>query len=364
MSKDYYKTLGVDKNASQDEIKKAFRKLALEHHPDKTGGDDKHFKEVNEAYSTLSDPKKRQQYDTFGSAGPQGGGYNPGAGQGFDGFDFSGFGGQGGGEEFDLGDIFGSFFGGGQRGRGRSSGQRSGQKKGQDIAVNLQISFKDSLLGVDKTIEYNRHVECHTCHGKKGTDFKKCIHCDGKGHVTKVQRTILGNMEQQYVCDHCDGLGQIPSKKCSTCHGEGIIKQKASLTVHIPSGIENGEQLRVAGRGESVAGGVAGNLYIQISIKTDLTFRKDRTRVFMTLHIPLSVAIGGGDVKVNSYDQDFTLTVPQGSATGDILRAREKGGFMDNKKRDDMHITLKVDMPKKVGGEVKDIIEKLKKLGY
>lgn len=363
MNKDYYKILGVDKNASQDEIKKAFRKLALEHHPDKTGGEDKKFKEINEAYSTLSDQNKRQQYDTFGSAGPQSGGYGQGGGQGFGGFDFSGFN-QGSGDEFDLGDIFGSFFGGGQRGRSRSSSKQSNQKRGQDIVVNLQVSFKDSLLGVDKTIEYNRHAECNTCHGKKGTDFKKCIHCDGNGYVTKIQRTILGNMEQQYVCDHCDGLGQIPNKKCNTCHGAGIIKQKESLTVHIPSGIENGEQLRVVGRGEYVAGGVSGNLYIQISIKPDLVFRKDRTRVFMTLNIPLSIAIGGGDVKVNSYDQDFTLTIPQGSSTGDILRAREKGGFIDGRKRDDMHITLKINMPKKVGGEVKKIIKELEGLGY
>lgn len=364
MSKDYYKTLGVDKNATSDEIKKAFRKLALEHHPDKTGGEDKKFKEINEAYSTLSDSKKRQQYDTFGSAGASGmgGGQGYSQGGGFEGFDFSGFGGQGQNYEFDLGDMFGSFFGGG-RGGSRGRGQ-SQQKRGADISISVQISFKESVLGTDKTIEYNRHKTCHTCKGTKGTDLKKCTNCDGKGHITKVQRTILGNIEQQYVCDECDGSGKIPSKKCVTCHGAGILKQKESLTVHIPSGIENGEQLRVVGRGEAIAGGVEGNLYIQINVKADPIFRKDRTKVYMSLHIPLSVAIGGGDVKVNSYDQDFTLTIPHGSNTGDVLRVKEKGGFVDAKKRDDMHITLRVDMPKKVGSEVKKIVKDLENLGY
>ncbi len=357
MSKDYYKILGVDKGASQDEIKKAFRKLALEHHPDKTGGADEKFKEINEAYSTLSDTKKRQQYDTFGSAGPGGMG---GGSQGFDGFDFSGFNQGGAGMDFDLGDIFGSFFGGG---RGRGQG-RSQQKRGQDISVNLNISFKESVLGTDKTIEYNRHKTCETCNGARGTDLRNCKNCDGKGVISKVQRTILGNIEQQYECDECEGTGKIPSKKCHTCHGAGIVKQKESLTVHIPSGIENGEQLRVVGRGEGIAGGVAGNLYIQISVKADPVFRKDRTKVYMTQHIPLSVALGGGDIKIDSYDAPFTITIPAGSNTGEVLRAKEKGGFVDAKKRDDMHITLRVDMPKKINGDMKKVIKDLQNLGY
>ncbi|MBC7981896.1 DnaJ domain-containing protein [Candidatus Parcubacteria bacterium] len=357
MNKDYYKTLGVDKNASSEEIKKAFRKLALEHHPDKNGGKDDRFKEINEAYSTLSDKSKREQYDRFGSAGPsQGGG-----GQGFDGFDFSGFN-QGGNVDFDLGDIFGSFFGSG-RGRGQGQG-RSQQKKGEDIMVNVQLSFKESVLGADKAIEYSRHKTCLTCNGAKGTDLKKCSHCDGQGFQTKVQRTILGNIEQQYVCEYCEGTGKIPTNKCKTCHGAGVVKEKENITIHIPSGIESGEQLRVVGRGESISGGIDGNLYVQISVKADPVFRKDRTKVYMTLHIPLSVAIGGGDVKVNSYDSDFTLAVPQGSNTGDILRAKEKGGFVDAKRRDDMHITLRVDMPSRLGSEVKKIVKELENLGY
>ena len=365
MSKDYYKILGINKNATQDEIKKAFRKLALEHHPDKNGGKDEKFKEINEAYSVLSDTKKRQQYDTFGSAGPNAGGSNGfGGGQGFGGFDFSGFSGGFGGQdiEFDLGDIFGSMFGGGRGGRrGKSSAT---QRRGQDIAIDIQISFKDSLLGVDKTIDYNRHIICKTCNGHKGTDLKKCIHCDGQGFVIKMQRSIFGNIQQQYVCDYCEGLGKIPSKKCHDFHGLGVIKQKESITIHIPSGIENGEQLRVQSKGESIASGLAGDLYVRINIKPEFNFKKERTKVYMTQHIPLSLAISGGDVLIHSFDHDFTLTLPHGVLNGDILRAREKGGFIDNKKRDDMFITIKVDMPKKIGSEVKELVDRLKKLGY
>ncbi len=360
MSKDYYKTLGINKNATQDEIKKAFRKLALEHHPDKNGGKDDKFKEINEAYTVLSDTKKRQQYDTFGEAGP-----NMGGGSGFGGFDFSGFSGGFNGQdmEFDLGDIFGSMFGGGRGGRrGRSSSAT--HKRGQDIAVNVQISFKDSLLGVDKTIDYNRHITCKTCNGHKGTDLKKCIHCDGQGYVTKVQRSIFGNIEQQYACEYCEGIGKTPAKKCHDCHGVGVTKQKESIIIHIPSGIEDGEQLRVQSKGESVASGLAGDIYVRISVKQELNFKKERTKVYMTRHIPLSIAISGGDILINSFDHDFTLTLPHGVLNGDILRAREKGGFIDNKKRDDMFITIKVDMPKKIGSEIKEVVDRLKKLGY
>ncbi|MES2985778.1 MAG: DnaJ C-terminal domain-containing protein [Patescibacteria group bacterium] len=367
--KDYYKILGVEKNASQDEIKKAFRKLALEHHPDKNGGKDEKFKEINQAYSTLSDAKKRQHYDTFGSEGPSHGGAH--AGQGFGGFDFSGFSqGQGADMEFDLGDIFGSMFSGGRRGGATRGGSRT---RGADIAVDVSLSFKDSALGIDKTIEYSRHNTCVSCKGSKaepGSDFKKCDTCKGSGHITKMQRSIFGQVEQQYVCDVCDGAGKIPVRVCHTCKGAGVTKQKESITVHIPAGINNGESLRVQGRGE-VEGGlgnVAGDLYIRVSVKPDMIFRKEKSTVYMTQSIPLSVALGGGDVVINSFDQKFTLEVPSGVGSGDILRAKEKGGVIDSgrggSKRGDMMITIKVEMPKKVSSEVKHAIESLKKAGY
>lgn len=368
--KDYYKTLGVEKNASQDEIKKAFRKLALEHHPDKNGGKDEKFKEINEAYSTLSDAKKRQQYDTFGSAGPQGQGFGGGQG-GFGGFDFSGFQQGQGGVEFDLGDIFGSFFGG--AGRGGRGGRSNHSTRGADIQVDVEISFKDSALGVDKTIEYSRHATCDTCKGTKaepGSDMKSCDTCKGSGHITEMQRSIFGNQEVRYVCEACEGLGKIPTKKCHTCHGAGVTKQKEKVTIHIPAGIQTGESLRVGGRGEMVAGAgnVAGDLYIRVRVKTDTIFKKERSTVYMTQLVPLSTAVVGGDVVVRSFDQDFTLEVPHGVTTGDVLRAREKGGVIDshksNSKRGDLLITLKVDMPKKINSDIKSAVELLKKAGF
>lgn len=367
--KDYYKILGVEKSASQDEIKKAFRKLALEHHPDKNGGKDEKFKEINEAYSTLSDAKKRQQYDTFGSAGPGagfGGGNYGGGQQGFGGFDFSGFQ-QGGDMEFDLGDIFGSIFNGGRRGGRRASHQT----RGADIQVDVELSFKDSALGVDRSVEYWRHVACSACKGTKGepgAEMKTCEHCKGRGSTTRVQRSILGNIEQEVECEFCAGSGKISTKKCHTCHGVGIVRQKESVTIHIPAGIENGESLRVSGRGESVAGGVAGDLYIRVRVKADTVFKKDRSTVYMTQMVPLSTALGGGDVKVKSFDQDFTLTVPAGVMTGEVLRAKGKGGVVDSSKdaskRGDLLISIKVDMPKKINTEVKHAIEALRKAGY
>ncbi|MEN9604493.1 MAG: hypothetical protein RJB39_178 [Candidatus Parcubacteria bacterium] len=371
--KDYYKILGVEKSASQDEIKKAFRKLALEHHPDKNGGKDEKFKEINEAYSTLSDAKKRQQYDTFGSAGPGagfgGGNYGGGGGQGFGGFDFSGFQ-QGDGVEFDLGDIFGSIFGGGRRG-GRGGGRH--QTRGADIQVDVELSFKESALGIDRTIEYWRHITCTTCKGTKGepgTEMKRCEHCNGKGTITKIQRSILGNVEQEFECEFCAGVGKISTKKCHTCHGVGIVRQKETVTIHVPAGIESGESLRVSGRGESVAGGdnIPGDLYVRVRVKTDSIFRKERSIVYMTQSVPLSVALGGGDIKIKSFDQDFTLSVPAGVTTGEVLRAKGKGGVIDSNKdshkRGDLMIAVRVDMPKKISGDVKNAIEALRKAGY
>lgn len=368
--KDYYKTLGVEKSASQDEIKKAFRKLALEHHPDKNGGKDEKFKEINEAYSVLSDEQKRKQYDTFGSAGPNMGG---GQGAGFGGFDFSGFQQGAGNMEFDLGDIFGSFFGGGNS-RGRSGGRGSHTRaRGADIQVDIEVTFKESALGVDRTIEYNRHATCTTCKGTRGepgSEVKNCSTCHGSGYVVKLQRSIFGNIEQQVECEECEGTGKIPTKKCHTCHGEGITKQKEQVTIHIPAGIETGESLRVSGRGEAVSGNQshAGDLYVRIRVKPDVHFKKERSTVYMTHSIPLSLAVLGGDTKIHSFDQDFTLTIPSGVANGEVLRAREKGGVLDssrtNSKRGDLMITIKVEMPKKINGDIKQAVELLKKAGY
>lgn len=378
MSKDYYKILGVDKGASKDEIKKAFRKLAHEHHPDKTGGDDSKFKEVNEAYSVLSDDSKRSQYDQFGSAGPGfggGAGYG-GAGQGgfggFGGFDFSGFtggqgfGGFGGGNgdsvEFDLGDIFGSVFGGGARG-GR--GSRAKTPKGSDISVDMEISFKESIFGAEKEFSIHRTAECDHCKGsraepKSGTasgssnssgatasaaDFEKCKTCDGNGQVIETSRSIFGAFQSARMCDTCAGTGKIPKTKCSVCKGKGVQHKKDNITVIVPAGIESGEMLRMTGRGEAVTGGIAGDLYIRIHVQPSarefshkqgtnsgngivggaMNLRKEGNNLAMDYTIKLTDSLLGGEAELQTLDGPITIAIPQGITHGEILRVRNKG---------------------------------------
>lgn len=261
MSKDYYKILDVDKSASKDEIKKAFYKLAHKYHPDKKEGDEAKFKEVNEAYQTLSDDKKRAQYDRFGSnyqnmgGGQQGGGFG-----GFEGFDFSGFQ-NGGGMEFDLNDIFSDFFGGGGRAQAR---------RGRDLQTEINITFTEAILGVNKKITITKNSECEVCHGKgakKGTKMETCKTCSGKGKIHEVKRTILGNINNTRICESCFGEGEIPKEVCEECRGKGILKKTEEISIPVPAGINNGETLRMTSQGEAVFKGTKGDLYIKINIK-------------------------------------------------------------------------------------------------
>ncbi len=267
MSKDYYNLLGVNKNASKEEIKLAFRKLAHKYHPDKKDGDEAKFKEVNEAYQTLSDDKKRAQYDQFG-AGYQnfGGGQQHQGGQGFGGFGFSGFQ-NGGGAEFDFGnlnDIFSDFFGGGM------GGGRQEHRKGRDISTEMQISFTDALLGVEKRISINKVSTCEICKGngaKPGVKMHTCKKCNGQGQVREIKKTFLGSISSTRLCDECLGEGEIPEAKCDNCKGAGVLKKDTEIKVNIPSGILSGENIRISSMGEAVKNGKTGDLYINIKIK-------------------------------------------------------------------------------------------------
>ncbi len=266
MSKDYYNTLGVNKSASKDEIKKAFYKLAHKYHPDKKEGDEKKFKEVNEAYQTLSDDQKRAKYDQFGSNyanmggagyGQQGGGFG-----GFEGFDFSQGFGQNGGMEFDLNDIFSDFFGGG--------GGRAQSRRGRDIQTEMDITFSEAVLGVNKNIKLTKTGECNTCNGKgakKGSKMETCKPCGGKGKIQEVKKTIFGNMANTRICETCHGAGEVPKESCETCHGKGVLKKTEEINIPIPSGITNGQNLRMSGAGEAVFRGTKGDLYIKVNIK-------------------------------------------------------------------------------------------------
>ena len=354
MSKDYYKILGVEKNASADEIKKAFRKLAHEHHPDKTGGDDKKFKEASEAYSVLSDQKKRQQYDTFGSADAQG--FGGADASGFGGFDFSGF--QGGNMEFDLGDIFGDFFGGGRR--------RERTPRGNDISVDIELTFKESIFGVEKDIHLNTMSKCENCDGTGGepkSEIVKCEKCDGNGVVKEVKSSIFGSFTTQKTCPDCNGSGKIPKQKCKVCHGHTVHRKEHSFKVKIPSGIENGEMVRLSNAGEAAPHGTAGDLYIRVHVKPHPQIRKDGSNLVMKLPVKLSDALLGSEYSVETIDGAVTLKVPSGVRFGEILRMKEKGVPFDGRRRGDLLVHIEIEMPKKVSKSAAKLIEELKKEG-
>jgi molecular chaperone DnaJ len=360
MSKDYYKILGVSKTASEAEIKSAFRKLAHQYHPDKNKGDDKKFKEVNEAYQTLSDKQKRAQYDQFGSDGSSfaGGGFN-GFNQGnpFGGFDFSqfqgGFGGQAGGFEFDLGDLFGGAFGGG----------RSRVRRGNDIETQIRITFKESIFGVEKKIHLNKVSTCKTCHGsgaKAGSKIHECKTCHGKGRIVKTQRTILGDMQTQVECDACYGTGKIPEHKCEVCKGAGVVRDKEEIIINVPAGLNNGDTLRMDGAGEAIPHGKSGDLFIHVAIDAHSFLKRVGNDLIMAKEISLADALLGTDIEIESLDGKEKLHIPEGINTGDQLKIKGKG-VVHGSKRGDLIIGIKVNMPRKLSRKTKEAIEELRK---
>lgn len=359
MPKDYYKILGVEKNSGKDEIKKAFRKLAHKYHPDKKTGDEKKFKEVNEAYSVLSNDKKRAEYDTYGQTFA-GGGPQPGAG-GFSGSwqDFANA--QGGGqgfEDFDIGDIFGEFFG------GRSSAR---QKRGRDIAIDMELSFEDAVFGLERKVLLNKASKCDSCHGsgaKEGSKMVTCTTCNGHGRVREAKRSIFGTFETEHVCGICGGKGQEPESKCSTCKGTGVHKKQSEIKISIPSGIENGEMVRLSGQGEAVPGGVAGDLYIKVHVRTHKNIKKEGSNLIMDLNIKLSDALLGSTYTVKTLDGEISLKIPSGTKFGEMLRVKGKGvPFNNGQNRGDLLVRLKIELPQKISRTARKIIEELKKEG-
>jgi molecular chaperone DnaJ len=350
MPKNYYDILGVNKSASKDEIKKAFHKLAHKYHPDKKGGDEAKFKEINEAYQTLADEKKRQQYDAFGSAGP-------GAG-GFGGFDFSGFTGGGQGAEFDFGDIFSEFFGGGQGG-GRV-------KRGRDISVAIEISFAESVFGTQRQILINKVGVCETCHGtgaKAGTKTKSCASCNGKGRLRETRQSFLGTFSTTRECPTCNGRGEVPETPCQTCGGAGVRDRAEEIKVVVPSGIDSGEMIRMSNQGEAMPGGVSGDLYIKIHIEKHKVFRRDGTNLIMDLPVRLTDALVGAEYEIETLDGKAKLNIPAGVSSGETLRLRDKGVVIKPGKRGDLVINVIVKTPAKLSKRAKELIDQLKQEG-
>lgn len=354
MSKNYYDILGVEKNASKDEIKKAFHKLAHKYHPDKKDGDEARFKEVNQAYQTLSDDTKRAQYDQFGSDGPQmGGGY---AG-GFDGFDFGGFAQGQGGFDFDIGDMFGGMFGG---------GGRRGKPRGQDLQTTISLTFKESIFGVEKEIKVTKPSTCSTCKGDgatPGTKLETCSQCNGSGSVRNIQRTILGSIATTQTCTKCHGAGKIPKDPCKTCHGTGVVRDTRTIKLTVPSGIENGETLRLSHMGEAIQGGTTGDLYVRVSVAQHPTIRRQGADLYTAFDIKLTDALLGAQYTVETLDGSMPISIPAGTKIGSTLIIKDKGVPLNKTKRGNFIVQLNIKLPEKLSKETKAIIEELKKQG-
>lgn len=365
MSKDYYEILGVQKGASKDEIKKAFRNLAHKYHPDKKGGDEQKFKEASEAYSVLSDDKKRAEYDTYGrvfggNGGGQAGGFDPSGG--FGGFDFSDFakgfgGGDGFTNEFDLGDIFGEFFGGGQGNR---------QKRGRDISIDVELSFEESVFGIERRVLLNKASLCDSCSGtgqEKGTGEKTCTTCNGKGKIRETKKSFLGSFSTVRTCSTCGGKGKIPEKPCSKCRGEGVLRKQQEISVKIPAGIENGEMIRMTGEGEAVSRGVSGDLYIKVHVRTHQLFRKEGSNLAMDLSVKLTSALLGDEYEIKALDGSIKIKIPEGIKNGEILRVKGRGVPIDKNRRGDLMVHIKIDIPNHLSKDAKKLVEELKREG-
>ena len=367
--RDYYEILGVNKNATDDELKKAYRKLAKKYHPDanpddKAGAEAK-FKEVNEAYENLSDPQKRRMYDQFGTTDPQGfgGAGGPFGGQGgyysYSSSDFGDFG--------DLGDIFSSFFGGGFGGRNSSTRRQSGPRKGADLNLGLEITFEQAFLGVEKEVIITRNDTCHTCHGtgaKPGTSKTTCTICNGTGQVTQVQNTILGQMQTRRTCSACHGTGEIIKEPCETCHGKGTVRKQPKIKVKIPAGIDDNQTVVLRGEGEpGEKGGPKGDLYITVRIKRHSIYTRKGNNVLCEVPITITQATLGAELEIPMVDgTKEKYKIPDGTQTGSKFTIRNKGfKSVNSSSVGDFIFTVTVQTPKRLTKEQRDLLTQLAK---
>jgi len=348
--RDYYEVLGVDKNADDAAIKKAYRALAKKYHPDMNPGDaeaEKKFKEASEAYAILSDPEKKKQYDQFGHAAFEGGG------GGYGGFDFNS-------ADFSdiFGDIFGDFFGGGRRSRGNN-----GPMKGANIRTSVRISFEEAVFGVDKEIELTLKDECKTCHGtgaKPGTSPETCQKCGGKGQVVFTQQSFFGTVRNVQTCPECNGTGKVIKEKCADCHGSGYIANRKKIQVSIPAGIDNGQSVRIRDKGEpGVNGGPRGDLLVEVIVARHPIFQRQDYNIYSTVPVSFAVAALGGDVVVDTVDGKVIYEVKPGTQTDTKVRLKGKGvPTLRNKEvRGDHYVTLVVQTPDKLSHEAKELLK-------
>ena len=356
--RDYYEVLGVSKSASDSELKSAYRKLAKKYHPDMNPGDkeaEAKFKEASEAYSVLSDPDKRRQYDQFGHAAFEGG-----AGGGAGGFDFSGM------DMSDIfGDIFGDFFGG-----GRSRAQSNGPMKGQNLHHTIRITFEEACFGTEKELDLPLQDECESCHGtgaKAGTTPETCSKCGGKGQVVFTQQSLFGMVRNVQTCPDCRGTGKIIREKCPDCHGSGYITRKRKISVTVPAGIDNGQSIRIREKGDpGVNGGPRGDLLVEVAVSRHPIFQRQGIDIYSSAPITFAQAALGGDVRIKTVDGEVEYTVKPGTQTDTRIRLRGKGvpSLRNKSIRGDQYVTLVVQVPTRMNGEQKELLKKFEEAMY
>ena len=363
MAKDFYGILGVSKNATEQELKKAYRKSALQSHPDKHKGDkaaEKRFQEVNEAYQTLSDPQKRAMYDQYGSVPPGGfGGGSPGGGADFgQGFDFSQFGGG-------FSDIFESFFGGGFNNGGNTGrSKKKGPRRGEDVEVSLRISVEEAAFGIEKDLILEAMQSCEHCEStgaEPGSSVVDCKTCQGKGEIRGVRQTILGQMMTSRVCETCQGEGRHPEKKCSKCHGAGRVRRRTEITVKIPTGIHDGATLRMSGKGEAgLYGGESGDLFLHVTIAPHKKFVRDGSDVRSEESLHVLQAILGDTIPVETLHGQVDLKIPPGTPYGRVFRLKESGiQNLGRSSRGDHFVKILISIPEKLSKKEEELYRSL-----
>lgn len=358
MAQDLYQTLGVSRSASADEIKRAYRKLAHQYHPDKGVGNEEKFKEVSEAYQVLSDSQRRSQYDQFGTASNQARGQGGAGGFNAQGFDFSDFAQGFGGMDFDDPmDIFSNIFGGGRARGGR-------RHRGVDLEMRLKISFDEAVFGVEKEINLEKVNTCEVCKGSgaaEGSKVHTCPKCHGQGQIRITRQTILGAMQTASTCDRCDGTGKVPERACSNCKGSGQKRGNKTIKVKIPAGIENGQRIRVTGEGEAgYRGSTFGDLYLNLEVDNKPGFKREGSTVYTEAPISFYQAALGATIKVATVDGEVSVKIPAGTQSGKVFRLKGHGvPILNGSGKGDHMLTVRVVTPTKLNKKEKDLFKKL-----
>jgi len=358
---DYYEILGIVRSASKEDVKKAYRKLAHKFHPDKKGGDESKFKEINEAYYVLGDEKRRSEYDRFGKVHWGAGGFSAqgGPASGWEDVwrDFgSGQGGFGG----DFTDIFDTIFGSGLSGERR-------RKRGRDISIDIVVSFSESVFGANRKVLLTKSGVCKSCGGsgaESGSEKSSCDVCGGSGTVREARKSFFGTFTSLSECRKCRGRGEVIKNPCKTCSGEGVLRQEEEIEIGVPAGILDGEMIRISGAGEAARLGSAGDLYVKIHVESHPDFWREGSNIMTNFEIPLSDALLGQDKVLNALDGKIKIKIPQGVDSGDVLRVKGRGVPKHAGARGDLLIRIKVKNPKKLSKKAKELIEELKKEGF